>query len=293
MADPLSYTGKAAFIVGPEKTATSYLQTLLEIHPDIATPKGIKETFFFERFFDNGVGWYLSRFAPDHEAKHLVETAPGCFARLDACSHIKSVFPDARIIICVRDPVDRAISHYHHMKRYGYLNDSLESCIETRALPIEASRYKKYCRMWDEAFGAENVTVLDMSRLQNDAAGIARDVFKAVGVAPIEVPEEMLLARVNEAAEPTSFALARIATFIANEMKRRGLYKLLEFARRSPIHSMVYGGDAPKRDTISAEMRQDLRTFLADDYAFLKERYGISFDDAPQVDDKINRRDIA
>jgi len=277
MVAPRAFAGRVGLVVGPEKTATTFVQSLLELHRDVRLPRGIKETFFFERFFDNGVDWYLDRFDLSGEDPHLVEVAPGCFSNEDALAHIKEVFPQAKIVICARDPVARTISHYNHLRRYGYINTPIEDSIGPDDRPLKASLYSRYCPMWEQAFGAENVTVLDMGQLKNDPAIFAKNTFEALGIAPIVVPDAVLKARQNEAATPRNFVMARLATTLSNAMKKRGLYRLLEMLRKSPIHGLVYGNRKPA-SLANDQVRAQLETLLEPERAFLQKNYGIVYD---------------
>lgn len=278
MAKPRAFDGRVSLVVGPEKTATTFIQTLLEQHPDVRLPNGIKETFFFERFFDNGVDWYLGRFELGGKNPHLVEVAPGCFCEEDALKRIKEIFPQARIVICAREPVERTISHYNHLRRYGYLNAPIEDSLDPNQRPVKASLYSRYCPQWEKAFGAENVTVLDMAQLKDDPKVFAKSVFEAMGVAPIEVPDAILNARSNEAAAPRNFILARMATTLSNAMKKRGLYRVLEMLRKSPVHALVYGNRKPDGGA-EAEVIEQLQILLAPERDYLKKHHGITYID--------------
>lgn len=276
MAGVDAFKGRVSFVVGPEKTATTFIQHLLEQHPDARLPNGIKETFFFERFFDNGVDWYLDRFNLSGDKPHLIEVAPGCFCEDDARTHISQIFPQARIVICVRDPVERTISHYNHLRRYGYLNTPIEDSLDPDHRPVKASLYARFCPLWEETFGTENVAVLDMAQLRADPAGFAKSVFEALGLKPIDVPEDILNGRSNESAAPRNFTLARLATTVSNAMKKRGLYWILEMLRKSPVHGLVYGNQKPDGD-IDVEVVAQLEALLAPERAYLQKRYGITY----------------
>jgi hypothetical protein len=267
---------RVTLFVGPEKTASTFVQKILELHPDIRLPRGIKETFFFERFFDNGVNWYLGRFDLSDENPHLVEVAPGCFCEEDAIARIKATFPQARIIICAREPVERTISHYNHLRRYGYLNAPFADSLNPDEKPVKASLYQRYCPMWEEAFGADNVKMLDMELLRRDAKAFAQSVFAAADITPIEVPEAVLSARSNESAAPRHFWVARVATSLSNLMKRHGLYKFLDVLRNSPIHALVYG-DRKVEHVADVDVMERLEVLLAPERAYLQKHYGITY----------------
>jgi len=273
-----AFSGGVTFVVGPEKTATTFIQALLEQHEDISLPRGIKETFFFDRFFENGLKWYLARFDLSCPSRRLVEVAPSYFCEDEAILRIKAYFPEARIVLCARDLVDRTISHHQHMRRYGYINTPLMKSLNPAVRPLISSLYAQFCPKWEAAFGAERVSMLDMAVLKTDPARFATQVFEAVGVKVINVPEALLSMRANEAAQPRNFFIARLATIVSNKFKQWGFYSLLELARNSPIRKFVFGSKKVSADKgVDDDVRAEIATMLAADYAFLAEHYGIEY----------------
>lgn len=271
------YEGKVSIVVGPEKTATTFVHDVLERHPDVSLPQGIKETFFFDRYYDNGVDWYLGRFDLSGPDPHLVEVATSYFAEPEAIARIAATFPAARIVICVRDPVERAISHYEHLRRYGYCKGPIADVLSEDAPFVTASRYSVFCPMWEEAFGPAHVNVLDMNLLRRAPADFVDSVFRAVGVTPVALPDEVLARRSNVAREPGFYPLARLATAVSNQFKRRGWYGVLERLRASPLHRLVYGrARSEGRARVPAGARARLEAMLGPERVFLARRYGIS-----------------
>jgi sulfotransferase family protein len=266
--------GPVSIVVGPEKTATTFVQRLLEPHGGVALPNGIKETFFFDRFFDNGINWYTARFAPMAPGARLVEVATGYFASEQVIARIRYSFPQARIIILVRDPVERAISHYHHRRRYGYVQAPLGALLGPDQEHIRASLYSVYCPLWEAAFGAGQVRVVDAGVLGQDPERFAASIFSAVGVVPVAIEEGLLTERVNGAASPGNYHVARLATWASNQVKRRGWYALLARLRGSALHGLIYGSK-PGLPTTDAATRQALENLLAREREFLRQRYDI------------------
>lgn len=114
-------------IIGAMKCGTSSLFHYLQQHPGISGPS-IKEVHFLNnpRFYRFGEPWYRSHFptlqAMDELSNNLgyqVVTGEGTpamisnFYAINAGKHL----PNARLVVVLRDPVDRAYSHYHHMCR--------------------------------------------------------------------------------------------------------------------------------------------------------------------------------
>lgn len=101
-------------IAGAMRSGTTSLYRYLDAHPQISLAP--KELQFFTEHFDNGVDWYRSQFAAMGDASVLGEATADYLARSTAMARIHSVLPHVRLIATLRNPVDRAWSHYHLLR---------------------------------------------------------------------------------------------------------------------------------------------------------------------------------
>jgi hypothetical protein len=104
-------------IVGAMKSGTTSLAQYLAAHPQAhLAPE--KEVNFFERSYiwQRGADWYASRFADAGDAVAVGEASPSYMYWPTAIERMASVVPDARLIALLRDPVERAYSHYLHWR---------------------------------------------------------------------------------------------------------------------------------------------------------------------------------
>ena len=104
-------------IVGAAKSGTTSLARWLGDHPDVYIPPA-KELYFFEQdeVWERGVDWYRGRFAGADGAAAIGEATPNYMFRAEAAERMAAVVPDARIIALLREPGDRAHSHYWHWR---------------------------------------------------------------------------------------------------------------------------------------------------------------------------------
>ncbi|MEM9410286.1 MAG: sulfotransferase domain-containing protein, partial [Planctomycetota bacterium] len=107
-----------AFFVGPEKTGSSWIHRLLKHRGDVVLPKTVKELFFFDRYFENGINWYQNQFSGD--ISEAVDVAPSYFKETAVPTRIKQHFPDSEIIVTLRSPVERTLSMYQHLIANGW-----------------------------------------------------------------------------------------------------------------------------------------------------------------------------
>lgn len=110
---------KYFFILGAAKCGTSSLYYYLDQHPDIlmSTPK---ETLFFEKDYKKDLTYYRGKYFPNYKGEAFLGEARHRNLYLPFVpERIAESFPDAKLIIILRNPVDRAYSHYLHRKNRG------------------------------------------------------------------------------------------------------------------------------------------------------------------------------
>ncbi len=105
-------------VIGAQKAGTTSLHGALGQHPRVMLPAA-KEVHYFTLHSEQPLSWYAAQFA-DADAEQLCGEAtpyylfhPAVPARLARC------LPDARLIVLLRDPVARTLSHYFHAVRRG------------------------------------------------------------------------------------------------------------------------------------------------------------------------------
>lgn len=120
-------------VIGARKGGTTSLFAFLMQHPAMRPPLW-KESRFFDRNYTKGTAWYRAHFpltrghAPfitgEATASYLVD------ARVPA--RVAQCLPDIKLIAILRNPVDRAISDYHHACRRGGETRSMADALSPR-----------------------------------------------------------------------------------------------------------------------------------------------------------------
>ena len=102
-------------IIGAQKCGTTSLAYYLSQHPKVFIPK-IKEVHFFNRIKDRKERWYKTHFPVDlfKKFKHYGEATPDYILYPQIPALIKSMYPQTKIIVLLKDPITRSISHYKH-----------------------------------------------------------------------------------------------------------------------------------------------------------------------------------
>jgi Sulfotransferase domain len=194
--DSIDTLGPDFIIIGAMKAATSAIYDYLSHHPRVLR-RYPKELHFFTLHFQQGLDWYLSQFSPirtNPKGQLLLtgEASPTYLVDQEAPKRIHSFFPNAKFIVSLRNPTDRAISHYHHqVKRVKNEYRSLEEAFSETELasltekPFSATRhyiqnglYAQHLKNWFNVFPREQILVLNYHDLETNPDGFVKEVFE-------------------------------------------------------------------------------------------------------------------
>lgn len=199
------------FVIGAMKSGTDTLYDYLCQHPD-ARRATRHEVHFFDNCYDRGVEWYRSHFPGGGAADAGVtgETSPYYLLHPHAPRRAAGVLPAARVIAVLRNPVDRAYSHYQHQRAMGR-----EQLGFAEALDLEPARtaaawrrlvegevsvaedvqhfsylarddYVTQLRRWLQEYPADQVCVVRAEDLYADPVPVMRKLFDFVGLEPFD-----------------------------------------------------------------------------------------------------------
>jgi hypothetical protein len=126
-------------IIGAQRCGTTFLYDLLTQHPQVE-PATKKEVHYFDLHFSRGTGWYRSHFPPRKEGVITGEASPYYLFHPHAAGRMAKVVPRARLIMLLRDPVERAYSHYHHQVRRGDEPLGFEEAVEAEETRLRGER---------------------------------------------------------------------------------------------------------------------------------------------------------
>jgi len=102
-------------IIGAQKCGTTSLYNHLIQHPDVGCAFE-KEVRYFNDHYEDGVNWYKAHFPVTWPGRKLItgEGEPSYLCCPIAPERIFELIPNVKLIVMLRNPVDRAFSHYQH-----------------------------------------------------------------------------------------------------------------------------------------------------------------------------------
>ncbi|CAN5643343.1 hypothetical protein BH11ACT8_BH11ACT8_16270 [soil metagenome] len=179
-------------VVGAQRAGTTTLFRLLEAHPQLVRPTLSKGTGYFDDGYDRSWHWYQGHFplrrpgpVPSAGQPVTFECSGYYLFHPLAAARIASDLPDVRVVVLVRDPVERAFSAHRHELARGYetlpLADALAAegirtageSVKLERTPgyrsfahrhhayVQRGEYAHQVRRFRTALGADRVHVLD------------------------------------------------------------------------------------------------------------------------------------
>jgi hypothetical protein len=193
------------FIVGVQKAGTTSLFSYLVETAGVVAPLR-KEVHFFDLNYARGSAWYEAHFPSTSTAASRCsgEATPNYIFHPKAIERLKTYAPDARVIVCLRDPIERAFSHWRFNVQRGYeklpFADALareearmagdDPELSSRWTPdwtrqlysyVGRGRYAQQLKRLFASFAREQVKIVWTEQLAREPATVVRDVLTHIG----------------------------------------------------------------------------------------------------------------
>lgn len=126
-------------IAGAQKSGTTSLYAALSTHPDFQKPQ-LKEPFYYgnDDRFCKGKEMYLMNFPRTQKGRFTIDASTNYLDHKHAARRILEDNPEAKAVVILRDPVNRAFSHYRMQRKIG-----AEELSFTEALHLEDQRIEE------------------------------------------------------------------------------------------------------------------------------------------------------
>jgi hypothetical protein len=281
----ISYAKQVDFIgVGDQKSATTWIYGCLCEHPEICT-SSTKETRFFDDDFLYGKSLekYSEFFSHCGDDKVVGEYSPSYIHSKKAMERVKKDVPNAKIIVCFRDPVEKIHSAYRFnkvsgtgaMKRY----DSFLEAVKSEDSLLERAKHGRNLDRVYEYFSRDQVFVGIYDDLQKEPKRFIQEIYAFLEVDDSFVPDSVKKKyNVTGDKEFRSDFFAKILAQIANSIKRWGSLKSTlskiggkGFYRRIRSLNRTESGNRRSKREIPPSAERKIRDVLTDDITKLEE----------------------
>lgn len=200
----------SVLIIGAQKSGTTSLFQYLVQHPKVLPPLG-KEVHYFDFHYADGIKWYRGNFPYRRQLRGgalTLDASPYYLVHPLVPHRAAQLLPEVKLIAVLRNPVDRALSHYQHEVRHRRESLSFADAIEREPerLAGEEERlwddpnyysanhhrysytrrglYLEQLQRWMQHFPRSQLLVLQSERLFRDPAGATSQVYTFLDLEP-------------------------------------------------------------------------------------------------------------
>ncbi|MGI9609854.1 MAG: sulfotransferase family protein [Acidimicrobiia bacterium] len=170
-------------LIGGMRCGTTSVTSWLKLHPEVGGST-VREVHYFDRYYDRGTNWYRSHFDYRKTRRLTFEKSASYMLVPGTAGRAAALLPDARLVAIVREPAQRAWSHYRWRSNNGNESRTFREAVEselsgplvTPSYPsdrqdmpyVAAGRYASQLAPWIESYGPESLLIIDSHRLFED-----------------------------------------------------------------------------------------------------------------------------
>ncbi len=202
----------AFVVIGAVKGATTWIAHQLRNHPDLWLPDA--EPHYFSSDYERGPQWYASLFDPAPAGRIVGEKSADYLAHPMAAARMASMVPHARLIVQLRDPVQRAYSDYCMLFRRGTVGGDPRKYLEGESAAqsrfLTGGLYGAHLTRFLLHFPRNQLQVILYESLRHGSEQIIADTCRHIGV-PVHIAPEEIGSRQNDSkAEMLPLSLRRV-----------------------------------------------------------------------------------
>ena len=229
----------------------------------------------FHAAFIRDVEQYKKLFSKVQDQKAVGELSTSYLFSEVAAKEIKALIPDCKIIICLRNPFDRAYSHYRMNLWTGNSNefDFYKALVEdydhkpkvwgNAHLYTEIGLYYQQVKRYLDLFGKDNVKIIFTEDMKKNAAQVVKELYEFIGVDSSFVPDTST--RYNEVFTPKY----KNITWFLNKSGIRPLMKRLSPQVLKNIFVKVFYKGKGEKGEIPANAKQFMLEKFSEDISKL------------------------
>lgn len=192
-------------VIGGQKCGSTYLHDVLNEHPDIYLTPG--ETPYFQNpdYLETHVADFEKLFDKAQNYQAIGIKRPDYLAKDECPPRIKKHIPGAKLIVILRNPVNRAIAAYYHYIKSGFaplcpFNEGMKEVLHgslIHAYPrtveiIEYGFYHKHMQKYFAHFDKQQIHIILLDDLKKDHLTIIKQLYDFLGVDSAFIPHQSL-----------------------------------------------------------------------------------------------------
>ena len=268
--------------MGVSKAASTWIYRCLQEHPAVFVPASDSLRFFDMRYHE-GLAGYEAMFADARPGQLKVDPSPTYFRSPVAAKRISRHYPEARFVLSLRNPIDRAFSQFWHEKKQGRFDYTFDQVIDHPLLfpwIVEHGFYATHLEGLLREFSADRVGVVLYDDLLDDPKRFLEDVLAKMSLA-LDFEPSVLRQRVNEGGALQNAGLRAIGQLRGVEWLaplRRGLKRGLKVDNLYRSVGHLLSNRVEYEEGMSETARERLRLIYRDEIDRLEALTGKSME---------------
>lgn len=268
------------FHIGPQKTGTTWLYRCSAEHPELFCHSA-DSISYFDMNFHRGAGWYNSLFE-GNPGKTAVDFSPSYIRSPQTPERIAGFCPNAHIVFTLRNPIDRAFSHYWHEKKKGKISFEFVEVLKNYDLFsswIEPGMYALHLKRYLNFFPIERIAFVEFDQISKDSDGVLQSFFELCSVRDARFQPRTKDKKVNAAGNQRS-----VSGQTANALLRTGERVLGQHWRSSRIGNSLHSvGRNEYIKGVPKDLRSRLTEILIDDIESTEKLLAVDLSDWKDV----------
>jgi Sulfotransferase domain len=261
--------------IGTARAGTTWLDTMLRNHPDVYLPTQRKEVHFFDQYYDRGLDWYKTFFPVAEQSSNyqkIGEITPRYLFDIHTPERIQMTLADVKLIVMLRNPADRAYSHYGFCVRELNEQRSFDQFVRQTTEVVEIGRYANQIERYFSCFDQENILILIYEEVMQDKEKALQEIADFLEIDADRFDRSILEMRINASRRTRFHQLRSITRNARNYLRDHDLDWLWNLAKRTGIES-IFESSTPL-PKMTASDRQALLSDYASDILKLESLLG-------------------
>lgn len=177
-------TLKPNFLVtGAAKSGTTWLHLCLSEHPDVFLPNAKELHYFsYDSRYEKGVAWYEDFFPKNSDQSAIGEVSPSYLCSSEAPERIYQYNPQMKLVCILRNPIERAYSHYCMDLVTGTANPDMAIGLGAQSPYVSWGLYHEQLARYLEFFPREQLKVVLFDDLKANPKAFLTDIYEFLGI---------------------------------------------------------------------------------------------------------------
>jgi hypothetical protein len=246
-------------VIGAPRAGTTWIAKNLSEHPSVFVPFK-KEIHFFDSHYDRGQAFYESFFDDAGQAEAVGEATPAYLHKPEVAERLHAMLPNARLIVSLRNPVERVYSRYWKSRGRYSENENLtfEEKLASKPLFIEEGFYIDHLERYLALFPREQMLFLFFDDLKSNPERFMADIYRFIGVDET-FKSALVDHQINAGAGQKLLVRSQAAFWTGRACRYIGLHGLAQWLEKSNAAELPPMAESTRRKLIETYSEKNRR----------------------------------